>query len=111
LNELQKAPMLFSSTTTTVAEPTAASENKLSYEAQKELAKKLKKQERLVADCEAGIDQIESAVAILESRMATTEGASDMALYEQHQKLKQQLDQTVEEWEKRTLELEEMRTN
>jgi ATP-binding cassette, subfamily F, member 3 len=111
LNELQKGPMLSSSTTTTVTEPTVASENKLSYEAQKELAKKLKKQERLVADCEAAIDQIESAVAILESRMATTEGASDMALYEQHQKLKQQLDQTVEEWEKRTLELEEMRTN
>nr|WP_320059902.1 ABC-F family ATP-binding cassette domain-containing protein [uncultured Bacteroides sp.] len=112
LNELQKAPTLSSSsTTTTVAEPTAASENKLSYEAQKELAKKLKKQERLVADCEAEIDQIESAVAILESRMATTVGAADMALYEQHQKLKQQLDQIVEEWEKRTLELEEMRTN
>ncbi|MBP1615450.1 MAG: yheS 4 [Bacteroidetes bacterium] len=111
LNELQKAPMLSSSAAATVAEPTAASENKLSYEAQKELAKKLKKQERLVADCEAEIDQIESAVAILESRMATTVGASDMALYEQHQKLKQQLEQTVEEWEKRTLELEEMRTN
>ncbi|WP_071144842.1 ABC-F family ATP-binding cassette domain-containing protein [Bacteroides ihuae] len=111
LNELQKGPTLSSSTTATVAEPTATSENKLSYEAQKELAKKLKKQERLVADCEVEIGQIESAVAILESRMATTEGSSDMALYEQHQKLKLQLDQTVEEWEKRSLELEEMKTN
>ena len=41
--------------------------------------------------------------------MATPEGASDMTLYEQHQKLKQQLDRTVEEWEKVSIELEELK--
>jgi ATP-binding cassette subfamily F protein 3 len=40
--------------------------------------------------------------------MATPEGAANMALYEQHQKLKQQLDRTVEEWEKVSMELEEV---
>ena len=59
---------------------------KLSYEEQKELNKKLKKLERRVADCEAEIEQTEAAIAILEARMATPEGASDMSLYEQHQK-------------------------
>ena len=39
--------------------------------------------------------------------MATPEGASDMQLYERHQKLKQQLDTTVEEWERVSLELED----
>jgi ATP-binding cassette subfamily F protein 3 len=39
--------------------------------------------------------------------MATPEGASDMQLYERHQKLKQQLDGIVEEWERVSMELEE----
>ena len=73
LNELQKAPSLSASPVGTKAADTDAlpSENKLSYEAQKELNKKLKKLERRVADCEAEIEQTESAIAILESRMAT----------------------------------------
>ena len=83
------------------------SENKLSYEAQKELNKKIKKLERQVADCEASIEETESAIAIVEAKMATPEGASDMQLYERHQKLKQQLDTIVEEWERVSMELEE----
>ncbi len=40
--------------------------------------------------------------------MATPEGASDMQLYERHQKLKQQLDAIVmEEWDAYFVELEE----
>ena len=49
----------------------------------------------------------ESAIAIVEAKMATPEGASDMQLYERHQKLKQQLDGIVEEWERVSMELEE----
>lgn len=82
---------------------------KLSYEEQKELNKKLKKLERRVADCEAEIEQTESAISILETKMATPEGASDMALYEQHQKLKAQLDNVMEEWDAASSELEEAR--
>ena len=77
-------------------------------EAQKEFNKKIKKLERQLADCEAAIEQTESAIAILEEKMVTPDGASDMSLYEQHQKLKQQLDHTVEEWERVSMELEEM---
>ena len=51
---------------------------------------------------------LEEIIAILEEKMATPDGASDMSLYEQHQKLKQQLDHTVEEWERVSMELEEM---
>ena len=114
LNELQKGPSLSASPTavkgdamTAPSEPAQASDKKLSYEAQKELNKKLKKLERQVADCEESIEQTESAIAILEVKMATPEGASDVALYEQHQRLKQQLDRTVEEWEAASMELEE----
>ena len=81
---------------------------KLSYEAQKELNKKQKKLEKQVAECETAIEETESAIAILEARMATPEGSSDMVLYEKHQKLKQQLDEVVEEWERVSMELEEL---
>ena len=40
--------------------------------------------------------------------MATAEGAADISLYEQHQKLKLQLDEIVEEWEGVSLELEDL---
>ena len=64
-----------------------------------------------MADCEAEIEQTESAISILEAKMATPEGASDMALYEQHQKLKAQLDNVMEEWDAASSELEEARNN
>ncbi len=114
LNELQKSPSLSvspsvgksasgSNTGTETLQPSAA---KLSYEEQKELNKKQKKLERRVADCEAEIEQTESAIAILEVKMATPEGAADMSLYEQHQKLKAQLDRVMEEWDEATSELD-----
>ena len=77
------------------------------WQEQKELNKRLKKLERRVADCEAEIEQTESAIAILEEKMATPEGASDMSLYEQHRKLKEQLDHVMDEWETASTELEE----
>lgn len=114
LDELQKGASLSSSPTAAknesdVPAPTPVREAQLDYAAQKELNKKIKKLERQVADCEEQIGQTESAIAILEIRMATPEGASDMALYEQHQKLKQQLDRIVEEWEQISLELDEVK--
>ena len=54
------------------------------------------------------IEKLETEIGEVEADMATPEGASDMALYEKHQKLKKDLDQTVEEWETVSMELEEM---
>lgn len=117
LNELQKSPSLSASPTAGKAVPGSTSgveagqpsAAKLSYEAQKGLNKKLKKLERRVADCEAEIEQTESAISILETKMATPEGAADMSLYEQHRKLKEQLDRVMEEWDAASTELEEAR--
>ena len=105
LDELQ----LSTSPTASVGkkEEVPVSENKLSYEAQKELNKKIKKLEKQVADCEKRIEQIEAQIGEVEAKMATPEGASDMKLYEQHQQLKKQLDAVVEEWETVSMELEE----
>ena len=85
------------------------SENKLSYEAQKEINKKIRKLEKQSAECEERISKIESQVAELEERMATPEGASDMKLYEQHQDLKKQISQIEEEWETVLMEIDELK--
>ena len=89
LNELQ----LSQSPTTQSAKEAAApvSENKLSYEAQKEQNKKIRKLEKQVADCEDSISRLEQEIQAVEEQMATPEGASDMKLYERHQQLKQQV--------------------
>ena len=107
LNELQ----LSTSPTASVKkqEPETVSENKLSYEAQKELNKKIKKLEKQVADCESRIEKKESEIADLEAQMATPEGAADMKLYEKHAQFKQELDAIVEEWEMVSMELEELK--
>ena len=105
LNELQ----LSTSPTTQKKEATeTVSESRLSYEAQKELNKKIKKLEKQVADCEARIEKKEAEIAEVEAQMATPEGASEIKLYERHQQLKKELDTIVEEWEMVSLELEEV---
>ena len=116
LSELQRTPSLSASSTTASATPSslanaadAPSAGKLSYEEQKELNKRIKKAERRVAECEQSITDTEAAIAIIEEQMATPEGASDMALYEKHRKLKEQLDQTMTEWEAASMELESLK--
>ncbi len=107
LNDLQRKPELSASPTAQNIESETVSENKLSYEAQKELNKKLRKLEKQVADCEKKIENLEDKISAVELKMATPEGASDMDLYAEHQKLKQDMDRVVEEWESASIELEE----
>lgn len=107
LNELQLSASSTSVNASVNNEPEQVSESKLSYEAQKELNKKLRKLEKQVADCEKKIEELEGKVAVVEEKMATPEGASDMKLYEEHQSLKKELDVVVDEWENASLELEE----
>ena len=110
LNELSTSPTAALSKAKDNATQSTASDSKLSYEAQKELNKKVKKLEKQVADCESSIERKEEEIAQIEEKMATPEGAADMKLYEQHQQLKQQLDEVVEQWEQVSMDLEELKT-
>ena len=110
LNELSTSPTAALSKTKDDDAKVVVSENKLSYEAQKEMNKKVKKLEKQVADCETAIEKKEEEISALEEKMATPDGAADMKLYEQHQQLKQQLDTTVEQWELVSMELEELKS-
>ena len=107
LNELQLSQSPATQSVKEAADP--VSENKLSYEAQKEQNKKIRKLEKQVADCEDSISRLEQEIQAVEEQMATPEGASDMKLYERHQQLKQQVAKAEEEWETVLLELEELK--
>ena len=107
LNELQLSQSPTSEARKAAPEP--VSESKLSYEAQKEQARKARKLEKQVAECEERISKLEQQIQELENKMATLEGASDMQLYEQHRQLKQQVASEEEEWERLSLELEELK--
>ena len=86
------------------------SEGKISYEERKELARRIKKAERTVASIEEEISNIEYAIDVIEQKLATPEGASDMQIYEEHGSLKKQLDNVMEQWESATEELEELKS-
>ena len=107
LNELQKPSLSVSSGTGQAAEEKIVSQNRLTYEQQKERQRKIRKLEKAVEQCEAQIGELEAAVKILEGQMATPEGAADTTLYSRHGALKKQLDEVVNEWEAASLALEE----
>ena len=107
LNELQLSAS--PSDTKKKEEKEPASEGKLSYEAQKELNRKIRKIEKQIENLENTISGLEQQVAQLEAQMATPEGASDMKLYEAHQALKKQIAEAETEWENLSLENEELR--
>lgn len=86
------------------------SDNKISYEERKELARRIKKAERAIATVEEEISNIEYAIDVVEGKLATPEGASDMQLYEEHSTLKKQLDEAMSRWEQATEELDVLNT-
>ncbi|MDR2970020.1 MAG: ABC-F family ATP-binding cassette domain-containing protein [Tannerellaceae bacterium] len=84
----------------------APSQNKLSYEARKELSRAIKKTERAVEESEKKISALEQDIAALELRLATAEGASDAALYTQYSALKNLLSEVMDAWAEQTVELD-----
>lgn len=85
----------------------AASESRMSYEANKQLQKQKRKLERLVEQSEEAMNEIASAIEALENIMSTPEG-STTANFERYASLKKQLAEAENEWEKNMLELEDL---
>ena len=82
--------------------------SKLSYEEQKELARRLRKAEKEVADTEKRVADLEAQIASLEEKLSTPEGAADTSLYEQHGLLKKQLDDAMWQWSEASETLEHL---
>ena len=87
---------------TPAAQPSAGDtgiSGKLSYEMQKEQARKLKKAEKDVENCEKEIETLEGKIAEVEEKMSHPDNASDVSLFQEHGELKKLLDELVEKWE------------
>ena len=93
----------------TAAEPQqkAVSENRLSYEAEKQLQKQRRKLEKLVEDDEKAINELEGAISALEAVMSTVDGSTEEN-FTKYASLKKQLDEAVSRWETNMENLEEM---
>lgn len=111
MQNLQELEVSANKATEATADENVPTQNKLSYEARKELNKAIKKQEKLIAESEKKIEELETSIADLEAKLATPEGASDTALYTQYADLKKALSETMDLWTEQTMELEEMQQN
>ena len=81
------------------------SENRLSYEAEKQLQKQRRKLEKQIEEDEKRISELEGKIAALEEKMSTVEG-STQENFSKYATLKKQLDEVVSEWEMHIEELE-----
>ena len=86
----------------------APSQNKLSYEASKELSRQIKKIEKSIADTERTIETTETKITAIEELLATVEGASNASLYSEYSNLKKELAEQMDKWTELTIELEEI---
>jgi ATP-binding cassette subfamily F protein 3 len=84
---------------------------RLSYDAQREQNRLIKRLEKAVADTEREIARLEQAVAGLETRLSMPEGAADVALYVEYETLKRELSGAMDRWTEQTVELESVQGN
>ncbi|MDR0332236.1 MAG: ABC-F family ATP-binding cassette domain-containing protein [Dysgonamonadaceae bacterium] len=82
------------------------SENKLSYQDQKEYNRQLRKLEKEIAEAENKITELESKISDFEAQLSTPEGAANIELMQTYLETKAKLDHTMNNWERLTLELE-----
>ena len=89
-------------------QPKSINENRLSYEAEKQLQKQRRKLERLVEEDEKAINELEGAISAIEGLISTVEG-STQENFARYTTLKKQLDEAVMQWEKDMEELENVK--
>ncbi|NLO71935.1 MAG: ABC-F family ATP-binding cassette domain-containing protein [Porphyromonadaceae bacterium] len=97
---------------TTIVEAPAekeVSENKLSYEARKELNRKIRKAEKDVHLTENAIEKLENEISEMQSQLENPEKASDPEFIMLLQKKERELEQKMYEWEILAEELEELK--
>ena len=85
-----------------------AGEGRLTYEQQKEKARRVRKAEKAVAECEAAVMRLEERKAALEARLSTPEGAADTALFAEYAEAKEQLEAAETAWAEAVETLEGM---
>lgn len=87
---------------------TAPSENKISYQEQRERNRLIKRQERAVEEVEKKINRLEQEINKIEELLATPEATTDDTLFQSYQELREQIAQSMREWEDAMHILEEL---
>ncbi len=85
------------------------SESKLSYEARREIQRDIRKVEKQIEETEKKISDTEVKISDLEVKLSTPEGASNVALYEDHKKLNTLLSELSDKWMELNMQLEELK--
>ena len=106
MDSLKELEISNSLKTTIEASEKPVSENKLSYEARKELSRKIKKAERAVEDIEKVVSDLETEIANMNKLLELPEKASDNEFIMFYQKKQRELEQKMYEWEILNEELE-----
>lgn len=87
------------------------SENKLSYEARKEINRKIRKAEKAVEEVETLVSNLEAEIAKMDELLQLPEKASDNEYIMLYQRKQRELEQKVYEWEILCEELEEIKAS
>ncbi len=90
-----------------LSRPTA---NSLSFEQKKEISRNISKFEKLVARTEEEIAVIENKIVEMDKLLSSAETIEDISVFSKYDKLKENLDKTMEIWEKQHEELEMWKT-
>jgi ATP-binding cassette subfamily F protein 3 len=85
------------------------SDNKLNYEARKELGKKIRKAEKEVEEAEVEIESLEDVIKSMESQLQDPVYASDSSFIIQLQAKQRDLERKLYEWELLSEQLENLR--
>lgn len=99
MNNLSELEISNSLKAATETKDKTISENKLSYEARKELNRKIKKSEKAIEEVEQLVSKLETEIANMNKMLELPEKASDNEFILLYQKKQRELEQKIYEWE------------
>lgn len=105
LQQLEKSIEKDTESKTTDLEPT---NNKLTYEEQRELNKQKRKVERLIEDNEKKIEELEAKISIIEAELSKPDGGSNIELINSYSETQDKLSKVMKSWKKSMTELEKL---
>ena len=109
MNNLSELEISNSLKAATETKDKTISENKLSYEARKELNRKIKKSEKAIEEVEQLVSKLETEIANMNKMLELPEKASDNEFIILYQKKQRELEQKIYEWEILSEEFENLK--
>ncbi len=85
---------------------TGPGRNGAGFEERKEINRNISRMEKKVASTEAAIEALENDIAEMDRVLSSSEVVEDESVFEKYNKLKKELEQTMERWETEHAELE-----